>query len=186
MESPTTDKSNFDNSWYNPGPKWKWALWYIVSVIFFMNPFFPSISIKPILLRLFGAKVGRKCIIKPSVNIKFPWHLELGDYVWIGENVWIDNQAKVLIEDNGTVSQGALLLTGNHNYKSVNFDLIIGEISIGEGAWVCAKSIVGPGVKVGRNAILALGSRTTQDLKENGIYSGNPAEYIKERIFVEQ
>lgn len=186
MPGPTVDKSKFDNSWYKPGAKWKWALWYLTSAVFFMNPLFPFVKIKPVILRLFGAKVGKKCVIKPSVNIKFPWLLELGDYVWIGENAWIDNQAKVTIEDNATLSQGALLLTGNHNYKTQAFDLIIGEIHIGEGAWVCAKSIVGPGVRVGRNAMLSLGSRTTTDLRENGIYQGNPAQFIKDRKIEEE
>ena len=182
MRRLTTDKSKFDNSWFDPGPKWKWALWYFTSALFFTNPLFPYNKLKVFLLRFFGAKVGKHCIIKPAVRIKFPWKLELGDYIWIGESVWIDNQAKVVLEDNVTVSQGALLLTGNHNYKKASFDLMIGEITVEEGAWVCAKSIVGPGVTIGRNAILSLGSITTSDLKADGIYSGQPATYIKERI----
>jgi len=92
----------------------------------------------------------------------------------------------VIIKDNATLSQGALLLAGNHNYKSEAFDLMVGEIRIGEGAWVCAKSIVGPGVTLERNAILSLGSTTSSDLKENGIYQGNPAVFIKERKIEKQ
>ena len=28
--------------------------------------------------------------IKPSVNIKYPWFLTIGDHSWIGERAWLD------------------------------------------------------------------------------------------------
>jgi acetyltransferase-like isoleucine patch superfamily enzyme len=59
--------------------------------------------------------------IKPSVNIKYPWLLEVGDHVWIGEEVWIDNLAKVRIGSNVCISQGAMLLTGNHDFTKSTF-----------------------------------------------------------------
>ena len=52
---------------------------------------FPISGFKRFLLRLFGAKIGKGVVIKPCVNIKYPWKLRIGNYVWIGENVWIDN-----------------------------------------------------------------------------------------------
>lgn len=180
--SKTIDRTKFDNSWYKPGSALKRILWYYTSVVFFESPWFPFYKIKAMILRIFGAKVGKRLGIKPSVRIKYPWNLELGDYVSIGEDVWIDNLAKVTLKDKTTVSQGALLITGNHNYKSEAFDLIVKEITIEEGAWVCAKAIVGPGVVVGRNSILSLASVTTTDLDADGIYSGNPAVYVKPRI----
>ena len=82
---------DYDNSWYRPGGAVKRLLWYFVNVLFFLNPFNPFSGIKVRLLRLFGAQVGVGVNIKPNVNIKYPWLLEIGDYSWIGENVWIDN-----------------------------------------------------------------------------------------------
>ena len=145
---------------------------------------FPFTSVKPFLLRLFGAKIGKKCLIKPCVNIKYPWFLEIGDYVSIGENVWIDNLAKVTIGDQVTISQAALLLTGNHDFTSRTFDLMIAEIKLDEGVWICAKSIIGPGVTVNAYAVTGLGSVVNKDCEAYGIYSGNPAIKIKERSFV--
>ena len=43
-------------------------------------------------------------------------------------------------------------------------------------------SRVGPGVEIGRNAILSLSAVTTQNLQEDGIYAGNPAVFLKSRI----
>lgn len=177
------DKSKLDNSWYKPGPFWKRTMWYYANILFFRNPFLPFTRFKVFVLRLFGAKIGRQCLIKPGVIIKYPWFLEIGDQVGLGEDVWIENLAMVKLDDNVTVSQGAMLLTGNHNYKSKSFSLMIGEIHIKEAAWVGAKSIVGPGVTIHQNAILSMGSLTSKDLAKNGIYAGNPAILVKERIY---
>ena len=180
------DKSKFDNSSYKPGPFWKRTLWYYTSALLFRNPFLPFIKFKVFLLKLFGAKIGERCYIKPGVNVKYPWFLEIGDYVGIGEDVWIDNLAQVTLGDNVTVSQGALLLTGNHNFKSKSFELMLGEITVCEGAWVGAKAMVGPGVTINKNAILCFGSRATKDLDADGIYDGMPAVRVRERGFTDE
>ena len=116
-----TDLSKYDNRWYKPGNPVKRALWYFCNVFFVLNPWNPFSGLKKAILRLFGAKIGKGVVIKPAVNIKYPWKLEIGDYVWIGENAWIDNLGKVTIGSNSCISQGALLLCGNHNYKRENF-----------------------------------------------------------------
>ena len=178
-----SDLSSFENSWYNPGGGViKRTLWYFTNILFFINPLNPVISLKVRILRMFGAKIGNNVCIKPSVNIKYPWNLTIGDNVWVGENVWIDNLAKVTIRDNVCISQGALLLCGNHNYKKTTFDLIVGEINIEEGAWVGAKSTVCPGVTLHSHSILAVGSIATKDIEPYCIYQGNPAKKVRDRI----
>lgn len=134
-----------------------------------------------LLLRLFGAKVGKGVIIKPGVNIKYPWNLEIGDYTWIGERVWIDCLTRVKIGSNACVSQGALLLSGNHNYKSKGFDLMVKPIVLEDGAWVGAQTTVCQGVTIGSHAVLTVGSVAASDLEPYSINKGNPAEKIKER-----
>lgn len=177
-----TDLSKFNNSWYKKGGNsFKRLCWYTVNALFF-NSAFPVISVKVWLLRMFGARVGKGVVIKPFVNIKYPWNLKVGNYVWIGEQVWIDNLGFVVLNDNSCVSQGALLLCGNHHYKKVAFDLIVGNITVEEGAWIGAKCVVCPGVKVGSHAVLTVGSIATANLLPWSIYQGNPAQKIKDRI----
>lgn len=176
-----TDLSLYNNSWYQPGSVVKRFFWYLINVLFFINPLSLISSVKIILLRLFGAKVGKGVHIKPGVNIKYPWFLEIGNNVWIGENVWIDNLTNVILENNVCISQGALLLCGNHNYKKQTFDLIVGEINLKEGSWVGAKAIVCPGVTLNSHAILSVGSVATKTLEAYAIYQGNPAIKVRER-----
>lgn len=175
-----TDLSIYD-AWYHPAPKWKIALWMIVSAFFFDHKLAVGSKWKAMLLRKFGAKVGKGVVIKPSVNIKYPWFLQVGNYSWIGENVWIDNITRVTIGENVCISQGALLLTGNHNYQKDTFDLIPGEIQLEDGVWIGAKSVVCPGVRCRTHAVLAVCSVANKDLDPYSIYQGNPAVRIRER-----
>src|ERR1044072_2696550 len=94
--------------------KIKRIVWFFVNIFFFKNSFNVISSIKVSLLKLLGAKMGKGVVIKPVVNIKYPWKLQVGDHAWIGEEVWIDNLSEVIIGNNVTLSQGALLLTGSH------------------------------------------------------------------------
>jgi putative colanic acid biosynthesis acetyltransferase WcaF len=135
-----------------------------------------------LILRLFGSKVGQGVVIKPGVNIKYPWKLKVGNFVWIGENVWIDNLDFVNIMDNSCISQGAMLLCGNHNYSSTSFDLIINPITIETGVWIGAKCVLCPGVKAGSHSVLSAGSVASKDLDPYSIYKGNPAVKIRERV----
>ena len=177
-----TDLSKFNNSWYHPGANaLKRALWYYVNLIFFKSSWLPISGLKVFLLRLFGATIGKKVNIKPSVNIKYPWRLILGDYVWIGENVWIDNLDNISIGSNSCLSQGAMLLCGNHNYKKESFDLMTGKIILEDGVWIGAKAIVCPGVTCHSHSVLSVASVATKDLDANSIYQGNPAVKVKSR-----
>ena len=178
-----TNLSLYDNSWYNPGRgRIIRFVWYFTNVLFFLNPFNPFSGIKVRLLRLFGAKVGVGVNIKPSVSVKYPWLLEIGNYTWIGENVWIDNLARVKIGSNVCISQGAMLLCGNHNYKKPTFDLMIGEITLEDGSWIGAQSVVCPGVTAKSHSMLGVGSVANHDLETYGIYQGVPAVKIRMRV----
>jgi putative colanic acid biosynthesis acetyltransferase WcaF len=177
-----TDLSLYNNSWYKPGASFfKKTVWFYINAVVFKTSLLPSNGIKAFLLRLFGGKIGKMVELKPYINIKYPWFLEIGDHTWIGEDVWIDNLTFVKIGSNVCISQGAMLLTGNHNYSKTAFDLMVKPITIEDGAWVGAKAVVCPGVIVQSHAVLAVGSIATKNLEPYGIYQGNPAVKIKDR-----
>ncbi len=175
------DLSRYDNSWYKPGGALKRVLWYLTNVLFFNNYLPWPVVIKTNILRIFGASIGQKVIIKPKVNIKYPWFLSVGDHSWIGEEVWIDNLTDVRIGSDCCISQGAMLLTGNHNFNSSGFDLMVKPIRLHDGVWIGAKSVVCPGVSCHEYAVLTVGSVATKDMEAYGIYQGLPAEKVKFR-----
>ena len=178
----TVDLSKTSRRGYHPGRPYPIrALWLIAEALILLNPFLTPYSLKCWTLRRFGAKVGHGVLIKPSVHVKFPWHLEVGDNVWIGERAWIDNFVSVRIESNACISQGAYLCTGNHDWSDPGMGLMVKSITVEQGAWVGAFARIGPGVTVGANAIVTLGSVLLKDARPNGIYTGNPATLVGER-----
>jgi len=160
----------------------KQICWYVVNVCFFKNSLVLFSSVKVALLRLFGAKVGKGVVVKPSVNIKFPWKLEVGDFSWIGEGVWIDNLSGVVIGKNVALSQGCLLLTGSHDHRRTTFDFLSAPIVLEDGVWICAKAIVLGGVTCHSHSILTAGSVCGTSLEPYTIYAGNPAVEVKKRV----
>jgi putative colanic acid biosynthesis acetyltransferase WcaF len=187
MSIVKTDLSKYNNSWYKPGGNiFSRTCWYFINIAFFMNPLNPFSGLKVFLLRLFGATIGKGVVIKPGVNIKYPWLLSIGDHTWIGERVWIDNLAKVTIGNHCCLSQGAFLLCGNHNYKRVAFDLIVKPITLEDGAWVGAMAVVCPGVTLKSHSILTVHSVATETLEADSLYKGNPAVRIRARQISDQ
>ena len=177
-----TDLSKYSKEQYQPGPLMLRSLWYVIGMIFLASAFPWPQGFKKWLLVLFGAKIGTGFVIKPRVRIKYPWFLEMGDYVWLGEDVWIDNLVQVTIEHHVCISQGAYLTTGSHDYKKTSFDLVLKPIHIKEGVWVAAKCVINPGVTIGAHSVIGAGSVVVGDTDEYMIYAGNPAKPIKKRV----
>lgn len=174
---------NYTLGSYTPGAAlWQQLLWYFVGQPLFRSYWLPFSRLKVWLLRSFGAEVGQHVRIKPGVRVKFPWRLSVGDYVWIGENAWLDNLAAIKIASHVCISQDVYLCTGNHNWSHPDFQLITAPIEIGQGCWIAARAVVGPGVTIGKGAVLGLGSVTGRSLQAMTIYTGNPAQPLKQRI----
>jgi putative colanic acid biosynthesis acetyltransferase WcaF len=167
---------------YSPGaPLWQQVAWYYLASPLVSSYWLISSNFKCWLLRCFGAQIGTGVRIKPGLKVKFPWRLVVGEFVWLGENCWIDNVAMVTIDSHTCLSQEVYLCTGNHDWSSPTFDLQDAPIQIGESCWIAARAMIGPGVVVGRGAVLCLGSVTGRSLAPMTIYAGNPAQPIKER-----
>jgi putative colanic acid biosynthesis acetyltransferase WcaF len=157
------------------------GFWYLVKCALFLSPLpFPS-RLKCFVLRAFGARVGRGVVIKPRVNIHFPWKLTVGDFTWIGEEVFILNFEPVMIGSHCCISQRAFLCTGNHDYSKPDMPYRNRSISLGDGAWVGAQAFVGPGVKLGKEAVITAGSVATRSLPPEMICSGNPCMPVRNR-----
>jgi len=164
--------------------KLKQVGWYVINILFFKNALNISSGLKVFLLQLFGAAVGEGVVIKPSVNIKYPWKLTIGNHSWIGEAVWIDNLSSVTIGNNVTLSQGVLLLTGSHDHTKETFDFTALPIIIEDGAWIGARAVISGGVTCHTHCILGINSVAESNLQPYIIYKGNPAVPVLKRNIV--
>jgi putative colanic acid biosynthesis acetyltransferase WcaF len=180
------DLSKYDNSWFNPGRGLLIrTTWYFINAIFLQNPLNPSSKLKISLLKLFGARVGSGVVLKPSINIKYPWNLELGDFAWIGEGAWFDSLGLIKIGENCCISQGVYFCTGSHNWTDPTFGLVVKPITVEAGVWVGARAIILPGVTLRSHSVIAGGSVVAADTLPNMIYRGNPAESFRARKILE-
>jgi toxin ParE1/3/4 len=60
--------------------------------------------------------------------------------------------------------------------------MMIGEITLEDGVWIGAKATVCPGVSCKSHSILSVASVANKDMEAYGIYQGNPAVKVKERV----
>lgn len=156
------------------------AIWLAANALL-LSSWLPGSSWRVLLLRAFGARIGRDVVIKPGVRIKFPWRLQIGDHSWIGEEVWIDNLAQVTIGANACVSQSAYLCTGSHDWTRESFNLIARSITVADHAWVGARAVLSPGAELGTGAVLSMASVGKGKLAPWTIYAGQPATALRAR-----
>lgn len=159
----------------------KQVAWYVANILVLRNPLLVGSGIRVWMLRVFGARIGRGVVIKPSVNIKYPWKLTVGNHCWIGEAVWIDNLSEVTMGDSVTLSQGAMILTGSHDHTRETFDFISHPVVLEEGVWIGARAVVYGGVTCHTHAILGINAVAEANLQAYTIYKGNPAVPVLER-----
>jgi putative colanic acid biosynthesis acetyltransferase WcaF len=178
-----TRLDSFRNDWYDPGRGVAVRLaWIAVNGTFLLTSVpWPS-RMKAWLLRAFGARVGAGVVLKPRINVKYPWNVTIGDHSWIGEGVWIDSLAKVTIGANCCLSQGVTIETGNHDWSRPTFDLVLNEVVLEDGAWAAVKSLLLPGARLRSHAVLGAGGVLSGDTLPYSVFAGNPAKKVKDRF----
>ena len=136
-----------------------------------------------VMLRLFGATVGKGVHIHPTAHIAMPWNLRLGDYSTVGDHAILYALGPIAIGPRATVSQYAHLCAGSHDWRDPAMPLTKPPIAIGADAWICADAFVGPGVNVGAAAIVGARAVVTNDCAAGAIVVGNPARQIRYRTY---
>lgn len=155
-------------------------LWMPGRLVFRLIPR-PFFAARNLLLRMYGATVGRSVHIYPSATVYFPWCLRIGDYSSIGEHAYLYNLGTVSIGARATISHKAHLCAGTHDYADPALPLVREAIAIGDDAWVCADAFVGPGVRIGRGAVVGARAVVVRDVDDWSVVAGNPARHVKYR-----
>ncbi len=158
-------------------------LWAVVRVILF-KPFVSQLfnGWRILLLRLFGARIGKHSVVYSSANIWMPSNLEVGDRTCIGPDTFIYNPAKIIMGDKVVISQYSYLCGGSHDINKLTLDFICAPIIIKDFAWVCANCFVMMGVTIEEGCIIGATSSLFRSTEPWGVYGGNPAKYLKKRV----
>lgn len=143
---------------WSPRPLWGWRRW---------------------LLRRFGARIGAEVHIYPSVRIAIPWNLAIGDQTAVGDRAILYALGPIAIGARTTISQGAHLCAGTHDWRRPDMPLLKPPIRIGDDVWICAEAFVGPGVTVADGAIVGARAVAMRDVAARAIVAGNPARMLR-------
>jgi putative colanic acid biosynthesis acetyltransferase WcaF len=180
---PLVDLSRYDQSEFEAGrPKIVILLWWLLQAILFPLTLHASHGPRCALLRLFGAKIGKQVVIRPTARFHFPWKVDIGDYSWVGDDVVFYSLAPIRVGQHCVISQKSYLCTGSHDHSDPTFGLITAPIVIENGAWIATDCFVGPGVRIGANALIGARSSVFSDMPPQQICNGTPCRPRKPRI----
>ena len=105
----------------------------------------------------------------------------MGDHSCLGDSVICYNIGGVRIGAHSTVSQYSHLCTSSHDYEHPNMPQTFASVVIEDQVWVAADAFIGPGVTIGRGAIVGARASVFRDVEPCIIVGGNPAKFIKKR-----
>ena len=156
-------------------------LWWFIQATLFAGSPQVFYGWRRFILRLFGAKVGKKVLIRPSVKITYPWKVSIGDSSWIGDDVTLYSLDEIEIGSNSVISQKSYLCTGGHDYLKPNFPMLTKKIIIGDEVWIATDVFIAPGVIVGDRAVIGARSSVFDVIPKGMICYGSPAKPINKR-----
>ncbi len=156
-------------------------LWWIVQGLLFKP--LPQICypIRRALLRAFGAKIGKGVLIRPGVEVTFPWKLVIGDYSWIGDDVTLYTLGPITIGSNTVISQKSYICAADHDYAHVTFPIRERPVRIGDQVWISGDVWVGPGVTIADGAVVGARSNVVNDMPEAMVCVGSPCRPLRHR-----
>jgi putative colanic acid biosynthesis acetyltransferase WcaF len=162
-------------------PAWLVQLWWLVQAVLFHPSPQVLYGFRRFLLRLFGARIGRGVLVRPSATFTYPWKVSIGDFSWIGDDVVVYSLSPIQIGSHTVVSQRSYLCAGSHDHTRLSFDMLAGPIKIGDQVWIAADVFVAPGVTIQTGCLVGARSSVFHDLPGGMICHGSPARPVRSR-----
>lgn len=160
-------------------------LWWIVEkTLFAWSPQF-LYGWRRYLLRLFGAKIGKGVLLRPTVKITYPWKVSIDDHTWVGEDCILYSLGNITIGAHVAIAHGVYFNTGLHDYSVETFNIKSKPVVIEDQSWITNDVYIAPGVTIGKGCVVGARSSVFKDLPPNKICVGTPAKPIKDRLLQE-
>jgi putative colanic acid biosynthesis acetyltransferase WcaF len=153
-------------------------LWQYAWAIFCMWTPKPLNSWRLFWLRRFGARLEGRPFVHQRARIQIPWNLTMRDRACLGDRANAYSLGEIEIQERATVAQEVYLCTGTHDFSDPVMPLQTAKITIGAGAFICARAFIMPGVTIGESAIIGACSVVTKDVPAGFVAVGNPAKLV--------
>jgi len=158
---------------------------WVRSFIFLLNnsiiSHFPSQTVRRFLLKLQGVKIGKNTTIYGGFQIRVPKGIVIGNNTMVGNKAILDGRNGLTIGDNVNISAEVMIWTMHHDYNDKDFAGSGGMVVIEDYVWLASRSIILPGVRIGKGAVVAAGAVVTKDVDDFTVVGGVPAKKIAER-----
>jgi UDP-2-acetamido-3-amino-2,3-dideoxy-glucuronate N-acetyltransferase len=136
--------------------------------------------------RIVDSEIGEGTVVRDHVNLykcKIGRNCRVESFVYIEEGVTVGDDCKikphVFIPTGVTIEErvflGPNVTFTNDKYPHVKGDWKLMNTVVAEGASIGAHSVILPGVRIGRNAMVGAGSVVTADVPDGATVCGNPA-----------
>lgn len=143
--------------------------------------FLPSHSFRLMILRRLGARIGERTSVHRGCHFYNVPGLRMGRNSVVNQGVILDARRGLMIGDNVSISEQAIIYTLQHDLDDANFEVTGSPVTIGDRAFIGARAIVLPGVNIGEGAVVAAGAVVTRDVPPFTVVGGVPAKPIRQR-----
>ena len=158
---------------------WSWFVWLTTFAI----PDFPlSMRYRGWLYSFGMFSCGNNFQVASSCRLISVDTLSVGDDVYFAPNVVVNGGGKIDISNEVMVGIGSVIVSGNHS----NFEGSYrwgkrneAPITVGEGSWLGANTVLVAGSAVPRSSLIAAGSVVVTVLLKPGVYGGVPARLLR-------
>lgn len=144
---------------------------------------------RKLLAFIFKLKIKKRCksYIEP---LRVNGYSTCTDKTILGKNVNFNGMkiggcGNVVIGDNFHSGSECLIITSNHNYegKAIPYDNtnICKDVCIEDNVWLGSRVIILGGVTIGEGAIIQAGSVVVKSIPKYAIAGGNPARVFSQR-----
>ncbi len=160
------------------------SVWKSIIVWFMLNNIIshlPSRHLRHWGMKMCGVSFHGSYSMYAGFHIRNPRGLVIEQGASIGPKVLLDARKGLQIGKSVVIAYEAIIWTLHHDYNDVNFKCIGAPVEIGDYAWICSRSIILPGVKIGEGAVVASGAVVTKDVPPYTIVGGVPAKVIGQR-----
>ena len=141
----------------------------------------PLLFFRMFLLRLSGAKIGKRTIIDIGWYVMGQQKLKIGPQCHINRNCMLDARGGLTIGNNVSVSHNVCFVTGSHDYNTPDFKYVDGPIIVDDNVWIGLNVTILKNVHIGEGAVVAAGALVTKDIPPFEVWGGVPAKKIGER-----
>jgi len=138
----------------------------------------PFYTVRHLYLRLLlRIRIGRDTAVHMGCFVTGN-RITIGANTVINRRCYLDGRTGLRIGNNVNISPECYFLSLTHDLRDPAFVTIGKEVVIGDHAWLGARAMVMPGVRIGEGAVVGAGAVVTKDVPPYTVVGGVPAKPI--------